>query len=143
MAPVQAEIAASMPNLHVRVDYLNQPFEAAYPAIKQLLEAGRYRNVLFNLDQCGHSRVDRRTLIDIMRSYPSVEIFYTFAIEALVAFLQKSAPDLLAAQLTDDGKAAANTYYRERRLRRDSMTGTEAAALIEYLAALGGSDAGS
>jgi hypothetical protein len=35
-----------------------------------------------------------------MRSNPSVEIFYTFAIEALLSFLNKSEPDLLTKQLS-------------------------------------------
>ncbi|MFB9075779.1 three-Cys-motif partner protein TcmP [Citricoccus parietis] len=73
-----------------------------------MLDQGRYRNVLFNLDQCGHSHVQRQTLLDIMRSYHSVEIFYTFAIEALVSFLQKSDPVQLAAQLRPFDIDAAN-----------------------------------
>lgn len=131
LAPVRAEIAASMPNLHVRVEYLNQPFEAAYPAIKQLLEAGRYRNVLFNLDQCGHSHVDRRTLIDIMRAYASVEIFYTFAIEALVAFLQKSDPDLLAAQLQHLDIEPGNLTSLEGAMSKGSWLGAAERIVFE------------
>jgi len=99
IAPLQAEIVENVPKLHLRIAYLTQAFEAVYPQMKALLDQGRYRNVLFNLDQCGHSHVQRQTLLDIMRSYHSVEIFYTFAIEALVSFLQKSDPVQLAAQL--------------------------------------------
>ncbi|WP_243451155.1 three-Cys-motif partner protein TcmP [Sphingosinicella sp. CPCC 101087] len=105
MAPLQAEIAESVPRLHLRVEYLNHTFEGAYPRVKEFISAGRYRNVLFNLDQCGHSRVEHRTLLDIMRStqHPSVEVFYTFAIEALLSFLEKSDPDRLKAQLRPFG----------------------------------------
>lgn len=103
VAPLQAEIADNVPRLHLRVQYLTESFEAAYPAIKKLLAQGRYRNLIFNLDQCGHSHVERTTLLDIMRSNPSVEIFYTFAIEALLSFLQKSDPVQLAAQLRPFG----------------------------------------
>lgn len=99
IAPLQAEIAENVPKLHLRIAYLTEAFEAVYPQMKALLDQGRYRNVLFNLDQCGHSHVQRQTLLDIMRSYHSVEIFYTFAIEALVSFLQKSDPIQLASQL--------------------------------------------
>lgn len=99
IVPLQAEIAENVPKLHLRIAYLTEAFEAVYPQMKVLLDQGRYRNVLFNLDQCGHSHVQRQTLLDIMRSYHSVEIFYTFAIEALVSFLQKSDPIQLAAQL--------------------------------------------
>ena len=99
IAPLQAEIVENVPKLHLRIAYMTEVFEVVYPQMKALLDQGRYRNVLFNLDQCGHSHVQRQTLLDIMRSYHSAEIFYTFAIEALVSFLQKSDPVQLAAQL--------------------------------------------
>jgi len=99
MEPLVAAAKAETPKLHLQVEYRNQLFEQAYPEIKDMLGRGRYRNVLFNLDQCGHSHVDLRTLVDIMASFVSAEIFYTFAIESLLAFLRKSDPALLAAQL--------------------------------------------
>lgn len=108
VAPLQAEIVENVPKLHLHITYLTEAFEVVYPQLKALLDQGRYRNVLFNLDQCGHSHVQRQTLLDIMRSYHSVEIFYTFAIEALVSFLQKSDPTQLAAQLRPFDIDAAN-----------------------------------
>lgn len=99
VAPLQAEIKASEPKLHLQIEYLSEPFEEAYSRIKGMIEQGRYRSVLYNLDQCGHSLVKRATLMDIMRSNPSAEIFYTFAITSLVTFLKKSQPDLLGRQL--------------------------------------------
>ena len=99
VAPVQAAIAAEDPKLHLQVHYLDDAFEAGYRSIQELLTAGRYRNVLFNLDQCGHSQVDRRTIVHIMSAYPSVEIFYTFAIASLIAFLRKADSSLLKRQL--------------------------------------------
>jgi three-Cys-motif partner protein len=113
VAPLQAEIGQNSPKLHLRVEYLNEAFESAYPKVKAMLQQGRYRSVLFNLDQCGHSNVDRKTLLDAMRSYPSAEIFYTFAIEALVAFLRKSDPVLLAAQLGSVGLDSADLQSLE------------------------------
>jgi three-Cys-motif partner protein len=97
--PLLAAIKSDVPKLHLQVEYLNKPFETAYLEIKQLLERGRYRNVLFNLDPCGHSHVERSTLLDIMASFTSAEIFYTFSISALLAFLRKADPNLLASQL--------------------------------------------
>lgn len=99
IAPLQAEIAENVPRLHLRIEYLNETFDFAYRTMKGFLEQGRYSNVLFNLDQCGYSHVDRQTLLDIMRSHPSVEIFYTFMISSLLSFLQKSDPVRLTAQL--------------------------------------------
>ena len=89
MAPLQASLSSSV---GLEVVYLQETFEDMYPALHRLLAGRRYRNVVFNLDQCGHSHVDRRVLRNIMRSYPSVEIFYTFAIESLLAFLRKTGP---------------------------------------------------
>ncbi|WP_419739832.1 three-Cys-motif partner protein TcmP [Ruegeria sp.] len=99
VAPLEAEIAQTCPKLHVRVEYLNQLFEAAYPKIKDFLNQGRYRNVLFNLDQYGDRHVERKTILDIMHSYLSAEIFYTFMISSLLAFLQKDQPEQLQARL--------------------------------------------
>lgn len=102
-APLLAEIKESIQELHIRVEYMSEPFEVAYPTIKRLLLNGRFRNVIFNLDQSGHQGVERKTLLDIMQSNISVEIFYTFAISSLLAFLQKSDPDKLAIQLAPIG----------------------------------------
>lgn len=49
VAPIQAAASRSCPKLHLRVEYLNEFFEVAYPAIKRLLGQGRYRSVIFNL----------------------------------------------------------------------------------------------
>lgn len=99
VAPLLAAVSRDADRLHLRVEFLSHTFENVYPSVKELLSRGRHRNVLFNLDQCGHSHVDRQTLVDIMRSYPSAEVFYTFAIQALIAFLRKAEPALLAEQL--------------------------------------------
>ena len=69
--PLQVDITRTCSDLHVRVEYLNELFEDAYPKIKELLNQGRFRNVLFNLDQYGDSHVKKSTILDIMRSYPS------------------------------------------------------------------------
>ncbi len=97
--PLLAAVKAENAKLHLQVVYLNKQFETAYHEIKQLLERGRYHNVLFNLDQCGHVHVERSTLADIMGSFTSAEVFHTFAIESLLAFLQKGDPKLLKEQL--------------------------------------------
>jgi three-Cys-motif partner protein len=99
VAPLEAAVKADVAKLHLQVEYLNDTFERAYPVIQQLLAAGQYANVVFNLDQCGHSHVDLRTIVAIMRAQRSVEIFYTFMIEALIAFLRKRDRTMLAAQL--------------------------------------------
>lgn len=108
VAPLLAEITQNVPSLHLRTEFFNASFEEVYPRIRELLERGRFRNVLFNLDQCGYTRVSRETLTDIMRGYRSVEIFYTFMVGALLTYLQASNPQRLSEQLAPFGIAEAD-----------------------------------
>jgi hypothetical protein len=103
---------------------LNEFFEAAYPHIKHLLEQGRYRSVIFNLDQCGHSHVERNTILDIMHSYPAAEIFYTFVISSLLAFLQKDQPERLRAQLDHLGLSSNDIQALDALMSQKDWLGT-------------------
>ena len=76
-----------------------ETFETAYPKIKALTQQGRYRSVLFKLDQCGVSQIKLEIVLDIMNVSPSVEIFYTFMVKSLLTYLSKNNPRLLASQL--------------------------------------------
>lgn len=131
IAPLHGEINESVPNLHLYVKYLDQKFENAYPPVKRFLSEGRYRNVLFNLDQCGHSHVDCRTLVDIMHSYQSAEVFYTFAIEALVSFLPKSYPTLLATKLAKIGLDSEDLKDLQSDMSRKSWLGAAERLVFE------------
>ncbi len=124
VAPMQAELAQTCPKLHLRVEYLNEIFETAYPKIKVFLEQGRYRSVLFNLDQCGDSHVERDTLLDIMHSYPAAEIFYTFMISSLLAFLQKNQPKQLKARLDHLGLTSVNIDALNGLMSKNDWLGT-------------------
>ena len=99
--------------------------------MKGLLARGRYRNVLFNLDQCGHSRVECSTIVDIMHSIPSVEIFYTFAIETLLAFLRKAEPALLESQLRHLGIDSADLAALEGAMSKNVWLGTAERLVFE------------
>ena len=124
VATIQADIALTCPKLHLRVEYLNDFFEAAYPKIKEMLGQGRYRSVIFNLDQCGHSHVERGTILDIMHSWPAAEIFYTFVITSLLAFLQKDQPERLRAQLDHLGIPANDVQALDGLMSRKDWLGT-------------------
>lgn len=119
VAALQAGLVAQIPQLKLRVEYLSEEFEHAYPTIKDMLGRGRFRNVIFNLDQCGHSKIEHGTLLDIMRSRASVEIFYTFAIESLIAFLSASDPQLLASQLAHLGLSSTDLARLEEEMSKD------------------------
>lgn len=123
VAPIQADATQSCPQLFLHVEYLNEPFEKAYPAIKGLLEKGSYRSVLFNLDQCGHKHVARETIVDIMRSFPKAEIFYTIMIRSLLAFLQKDQPARLRAQLDHLELPSDDVEMLDGRMRQQDWLG--------------------
>ena len=124
IVPMQAEASQACPKLHLRVEYLNELFEVAYPNIKRLLEQGRYRSVIFNLDQCGHSHVERNTILDIMHSYPAAEIFYTFVISSLLAFLQKNQPERLRTQLNHLGLTSSDIQALDVLMSQKDWLGT-------------------
>lgn len=124
IAPMQVEASQACPKLHLRVEYLNELFEVAYPNIKYLLEQDQYRSVIFNLDQCGHTHVERNTILDIMHSYPAAEIFYTFVIRSLLAFLQKDQPERLRRQLNHLGLTSSNFQALDALMSQKDWLGT-------------------
>lgn len=87
-------------HLKINTHYFSNFFEEIYPTIKSLIRSERHKSIIFNLDQCGHSHVRTETLIDMMGLNESVEVFYTFVITALLAFLEQNNPKALAAQLS-------------------------------------------
>lgn len=108
--PLEAALKAKSSKLHIRIAYFSEEFEKAYPAIKQLILEGRFRNVLYNLDQYGYAAVKLATLLDILRtpSAPSTEVFYTFAIETLLTYLSAKNPQLLQRRLGPLGIGPSN-----------------------------------
>ncbi len=129
--PVIAAISGEVPKLHLRALYFEKPFEVLYPEIKALLQ-GRYQNVLFNLDQYGHSDVRLSTLLDIGQSFSSAEIFYTFAISSLLAFLQKSNPTALLRQLGFLGVTEANLSPLEGQMSKNEWLGAAELLVFDY-----------
>jgi hypothetical protein len=110
---------------------MSDPFEVAYPKAKELLLKGRYQNVLFNLDQCGHSHVDRATLRDVIVSFTSAEIFYTFAVASLIAFLQKNNSKLVLARLGFLGVTQADLSALEGKLSNREWLGAAERLVFE------------
>ena len=121
--PLLADVAQTCPKLHLRVEYLNDRFEIAYTKIERLLAQGRYRSVLFNLDQSGDSHVERDTILKIMRSYPAAEIFYTFMISSLLAFLQKNQPEQLNKRLDHLGLTVSSMQRLNGLMTRNDLVG--------------------
>ncbi|AWJ87653.1 hypothetical protein TSH58p_24675 (plasmid) [Azospirillum sp. TSH58] len=95
--PVLQQVLEENQRLSINVEYSCDDFETSYLKSKPKLQ--KYRNVLFNLDQCGDMHVKIETIHDIMRSWSKAEIFFTFMISSLVAFLQKKEPEKLLKRL--------------------------------------------
>lgn len=99
IAPYELEARESCSHLNIKIVYFNDEFDNVYCSIKEEIDRYKIKSVLFNLDQCGYKQVDFSNITDMMISYPGAEIFYTFVIEALLAFLKKSDPAELQKQL--------------------------------------------
>ena len=134
--PLLAAIKDKSPSLRVDVRYFSEPFEAAYPAIRELVAKGRYCNVLYNLDQYGHAEVDISTLQDILRgtpSTPSTEIFYTFAIQTLLTYLSGRDPSLLLRQLGHLGIRLTNLDALDGVMTKTAWLGAAERLVFETL----------
>jgi three-Cys-motif partner protein len=136
--PRIAAVKTDTPQLHLFAKYFAKPFEEFYPEIKGLLTQGRYRNVLFNLDQYGHSDVDRATLADIGVSFNAAEIFYTFAIASLLAFLNKKNPQLLVKQLGFLGVTSSDVSVLEGQMSNHEWLGAAERLVFETFDACAG-----
>lgn len=93
-------------HLNIEVLYGADEFEVIYPKLKARLLDGAFQNVIFNLDQCGHLHVEWSTLKDIVGSFKSAEIFYTFFITTFLSFLQRDNQEALDKQLRPFGLSA-------------------------------------
>lgn len=124
IAPIQVEFSKNNPHLHLKIEYLSGKFDSIYPRVKARVKQGRYRNIIFNLDQFGHSSVRRDFILDIVHSYQSVEIFYTFAIKSLLAFLPKSNRFQLEKELGKFGFSPNELLELEGIMSRTEWLGT-------------------
>ena len=92
------------PGISIRTEHSTSTFESVYPHVEQFLQAGRFGNVIFNLDQYGYKGVSFQTIKSILTLHGSAEVFLTFAIEALRAFRKKTdlEQDLRNSGITED-----------------------------------------
>ncbi|KXV76398.1 three-Cys-motif partner protein TcmP [Acetobacter cerevisiae] len=76
-------------SLAMQIEYSCEKFEDFYPSVRsRLLQAG-IKNVLFNLDQCGNTKVKISEIKDIIQTFARSEILLTFLIEPFLAYLPK------------------------------------------------------
>lgn len=99
LAPLRAEAQENARYLRTDVEFTTLPFAAAFPALEAKVVARRAPNLLVNLDQYGHGEVFREQIVATFGWANSVEVFFTFAVESLLAFLNKRDPVRLERQL--------------------------------------------
>jgi three-Cys-motif partner protein len=131
LEPLLRAIRADVPRLHLQTAYFEEPFETLYPEIRVILGQRRYQNVLFNLDQYGYSDVRLSTLANIAAAFSSAEIFYTFGILSLLAFLAKRDSALLRKQLGFLGVTDADLSPLESQLSRIEWLGAAERIVFE------------
>ena len=95
----EAQNKAAGRKLNVRVLRRQSPFMKIYPEIRSTLLQHRFSNVLFNIDPCGYTQVNLPIIQDILGSFKSAEVFYTFMIGSLFNYSswmdQKKTNDLM------------------------------------------------
>ncbi|MGY6645950.1 MAG: three-Cys-motif partner protein TcmP [Salinarimonas sp.] len=123
VANLKSEILDTCPRLQLIVKYFNSNFENIYPDLKAILFQNGFENVIFNLDQCGHSHIERETINDIMQSFRSAEIFYTFFIKSLLAFLHKTQKEKLIKQLHYLGLSGTDLEPLDETMNREDWLG--------------------
>lgn len=107
-AALIADIKENCLQLHINVLYLNSSFGQIYQDLKTMLHRGRYRNVMFNLDQYSYADVDFTKIKDIFLTWKSAEAFLTFPIETILAFI--STEKQKNSTLTQDEKLLQEIY---------------------------------
>ena len=86
-------------NVSMEVEYFQGKFEELVDQFENRVNESRCRNVIYNLDQYGYTQVNRSTLIRLINSRRSVEIFLTYAIGAFIAYLNPNDIALLNKRL--------------------------------------------
>ena len=99
VAPYGAAAQEEGSNVNLIFKFYQCEFEASVDEFCNLIGNERYRNVIYNLDQCGHSHVNRTTITRLIGSANSVEIFLTYAVQSLITFLNRTDPEAVRNQL--------------------------------------------
>jgi len=87
LSPLLIQAKETSPYLNINVEYFNSSFEKIYPTIKSHINTFNTNNVIFNLDQCGYSKVNAIIIREILGTWRSAEVLLTFMIGSMLAYL--------------------------------------------------------
>lgn len=124
LAPLEAAAKSGNSGVELQTQYHTGLFEHVLPTLQAAVEAGRYRNLIYNLDQCGHSHVELTTISKLMASEKSVEIFYTYSIQALITYLNQSDPEKVNRALQHLGLDPGSLDFTDRFLSKNEWLGS-------------------
>ena len=93
------------------------------PTFQAAIESKRCRNIVYNLDQCGYSQVDRDTITRLLASEKSVELFYTYSIQSLLTYLNQADPDSVKRNLRHLGDGVDWTVVPEGLVNKTEWLG--------------------
>ncbi len=125
---------AAVPELHIQAHYLIGSFARSLEGIQTLLALGAYTNIIYNLDQYGYSGVDLATITALMQASRSTEIFFTFAIQAMLSFLSPKGAEAANAQLRRLGLMAEDIADPEFVLSKRQWLGAAERIIFQALA---------
>ena len=117
----------------LEVVYRTVPFETLAPDIARMVEAGKFSNVLLNLDQCAYNAVHRTTLARLIQMTRSVEILYTVGIQTLISFLSINDPERVAKALRFLDLDPAKQIIGPETIARTQFLGTMERLVFETL----------
>ena len=88
MAPYEAKSKEPSSLVNLTTEYHTCNFENEVENFINTIRSMKFGNVIYYLDQYGHSKVNVPTISNLLGSAKSVEVFLTYAIEALLTYLQ-------------------------------------------------------
>lgn len=132
IAPYEAASKEKASNVFLHVEIRHGEFETLVDEFSARVESGRYRNVIYNLDQCGHSRVNRSTIASLVRSEKSVEVFLTYAVEALITYLDRSNPEVVRRRLGHLSLASNALAFSDELLSKNEWLGSAERVVFDH-----------
>lgn len=121
-------------DLTVTTSYFNFPFDEFYVRSKPHMLRTKIRNVFFNLDQCGTAQVNNTILSDIIESWHSAEILYTFVISSLLTYLSPKKTNTTILSPALQGQINDLTIeYENAQYNKDEWLGRAEKTIFEYL----------
>lgn len=132
MAPFAAAAKEEGSPVGLFLEFQQGEFETLVDDFCTRVDDGRYRNVIYNLDQCGHSRVRRETIARLVRSEKSVEVFLTYAVQSLIAFLDRSDPEVVRRRLEHLDLRPGALEFTDELLSKDEWLGAAERIVFEH-----------